>query len=903
MRQPKRKSDESGVALLLAIFTLLLLTALGMALLGAADLETNIAANYRDKQVAHYAALSGLQEARDRLIPSRCVTAIGTACNDTIALDTRSATIPSTTNASVLYIINPANGETVAPWDPTNKYFDSELCHEHILGLTSVAGACPASTSSVPTGNNWYAVYNDNQTSAGGYHPVAGGALPKALPYKWVRVTVKTDNMTPALVQSPATGSLVCWNGVHQVPTTIGGQYDSACKAVQGIQLLYSGTLCGLTCTFPTLQGMNYSNTPTVTISGGGGSGATATAHVTITPTGQVSTITIDNRGSGYTSAPTVTLTGGGYTTPATAVATVGTGYPIQLNSGITPRTTNACYSSATPSVAIVGGGGTGATAQEQVTGGNNPSLTCISGWTLSIASGTCNESGTVTIADTSSGHGQAGSGLTGTITLNSTRNGIVSSSISNPGNGYDPGHAPTTFSGISGCTLSGTYTYGYEITDVALDTAGTGYLSAPTVTIAGPTSPAGGQPPLKTAALKTTGSNGIGEIATITVTNPGSGYATAPTVAFTGGGGTGAAATAVIGTTGKIDSVTLTNAGSGYTSNPTVTITDSTGTGAGNVVQAVPSYATSLGRVYLLTAMAVTPAGSKTMNQMEVATPVQHPLSMPGALTIDSPNPTINAGNSNNYFISGFDQNSCGQTTTAAKVSVGVIDSPNAPTNPTAVACVSSQLDGTQVDGCSATTSNPDHYVGSGASTPDVENVYNSLGDLSTPAGCDELATAIAAQATYTYGADPPCSSQTHCSIHLGTYPNDCPTTVVNGNLNLGPVTGCGVLLVTGNLTMSGNYHWDGPVFVIGSGGEFSGTGGGNGVIQGSLFVAKDKDSSGNLLASLGTPTISFDISGGGGNGLYYDHCKSDNMLSAIHLSFPPSNQPLKILSIRNVF
>lgn len=72
--------------------------------------------------------------------------------------------------------------------------------------------------------------------------------------------------------------------------------------------------------------------------------------------------------------------------------------------------------------------------------------------------------------------------------------------------------------------------------------------------------------------------------VTTVTVTNQGAGYATAPTVAFTGGGGTGAAATAVLGTganTGKVVSVTVTNPGTGYTSAPTVAFSGGGGTGA----------------------------------------------------------------------------------------------------------------------------------------------------------------------------------------------------------------------------------------------------------------------------------------------------------------------------------
>ena len=70
------------------------------------------------------------------------------------------------------------------------------------------------------------------------------------------------------------------------------------------------------------------------------------------------------------------------------------------------------------------------------------------------------------------------------------------------------------------------------------------------------------------------------GALAAIELTNGGSGYTTAPTVALSGGGGTGAAATAIIAG-GKVVGFKITNAGSGYTSTPTVDLTGGAGTGA----------------------------------------------------------------------------------------------------------------------------------------------------------------------------------------------------------------------------------------------------------------------------------------------------------------------------------
>ena len=69
--------------------------------------------------------------------------------------------------------------------------------------------------------------------------------------------------------------------------------------------------------------------------------------------------------------------------------------------------------------------------------------------------------------------------------------------------------------------------------------------------------------------------STGIGSV---TITNAGSGYSSAPTVAFTGGSGTGAAGTAVVGK--AVATIAVGAGGTGYTS-ATVTITGGGGTGA----------------------------------------------------------------------------------------------------------------------------------------------------------------------------------------------------------------------------------------------------------------------------------------------------------------------------------
>ncbi|PWU21212.1 MAG: hypothetical protein C5B50_02175 [Verrucomicrobia bacterium] len=72
------------------------------------------------------------------------------------------------------------------------------------------------------------------------------------------------------------------------------------------------------------------------------------------------------------------------------------------------------------------------------------------------------------------------------------------------------------------------------------------------------------------------------GQVTSFVVTNAGSGYTSAPTVTVSGGGGNGAAATASINTTTHVvSSVNIINPGNGYTSLPTVTISGGGGSGA----------------------------------------------------------------------------------------------------------------------------------------------------------------------------------------------------------------------------------------------------------------------------------------------------------------------------------
>ncbi len=73
---------------------------------------------------------------------------------------------------------------------------------------------------------------------------------------------------------------------------------------------------------------------------------------------------------------------------------------------------------------------------------------------------------------------------------------------------------------------------------------------------------------------------NPIFTVGSAIVTSGGSGFTSAPLVSITGGGGTGATATASV-LNGMVTGVTITNPGSGYTSPPTISFSGGGGTGA----------------------------------------------------------------------------------------------------------------------------------------------------------------------------------------------------------------------------------------------------------------------------------------------------------------------------------
>jgi hypothetical protein len=314
--------------------------------------------------------------------------------------------------------------------------------------------------------------------------------------------------------------------------------------------------------------GSGYTSTPNVTFTdpvGGSGSGATATAVIS----GPVASLSITNHGSGYSSAPTVSITGGG---GSGASATAALGFSVVTPLSVT--NVGAGYTSR-PTATLTGApaGGTNAAATNGNTTGVLLSLKSIvrsaggSGYTTAP---------TVTVSAPTTCVINGSTCVRATATASISGGAVTGFTVMNPGAGYTA--RPTvmiTGGGGNNAAANNTNTTGtfLEVSTIVLSNSGAGYTTAPAVIITA--APAGGTNATATSALAATGG-----VYALTLTG-GAGYSSDPTITISspGPGGTLARATATIN--GSIIAVNLTGGGSGYTAAPTVGFTGGSGSGA----------------------------------------------------------------------------------------------------------------------------------------------------------------------------------------------------------------------------------------------------------------------------------------------------------------------------------
>ncbi len=157
-----QSGSERGVALVIALFTLMLISVVATALILMAGAETAMKGNYKSAMHAFYDAKAGLEEGRGRLF-ARNPNSIASCL-----LPGGGAMMPLN---QVCYILNPSTGEVVNPQDPTNPYADTEYQTEW--------------GTAIPTG----AAYNTVMSNS----PIASANIAGPL-YKWVRITPRTES-------------------------------------------------------------------------------------------------------------------------------------------------------------------------------------------------------------------------------------------------------------------------------------------------------------------------------------------------------------------------------------------------------------------------------------------------------------------------------------------------------------------------------------------------------------------------------------------------------------------------------------------------------------------------------------------------------------------------------------
>ncbi len=259
--------------------------------------------------------------------------------------------------------------------------------------------------------------------------------------------------------------------------------------------------------------------------------------------------------------------------------------------------------------------------------------------------------------------------------------------------------------------------------------------------------------------------------------------------------------------------------------------------------------YPSSSGWVYVLTALSVTPGGSRRMLQVEVGQDTFQ-FNAPAALTLDGPGDTFSTGPSSKFGVNGNDSNTvCGGSVGPNVPSVGVPDD----ADKTATI--------TQIDNAvNGNTSKEGNYQSGSNTTPDVQNVYTGLpSTMQTKTSLTDLMSTIKADVTQPVINGPATDSSFTSPGTLG-YPQ---IIYVNGDLTLsGNFTGFGILVVTGTFTAKGSNTWNGLIFVVGAGNFIDK---GTSTFNGAVVVANTTGTG----TTLGAPNV--DVSGGGNGGVNY--------------------------------
>ena len=249
----KNCRNQKGVALLLSILALLLLSAIAVSMMYMSTTETSVSANFKNEETQYFSARAGIEEVRDRMIPGVAPYSLnGLAAgpnppcpgSPNCYLPTA---LPTANNGQVVYLLqngvttdNVTNflSQTSCPAGQPGCMVDDELCHDYTIGGMAQSAQPNVRCAALPGGNGgtWYSIPGSgigpnvpapglaagspglsvapNWANAGSQNP---------LNWKWARITLKATNSTPYCVDGTVgvacageAPTQVCWDGVSE---------------------------------------------------------------------------------------------------------------------------------------------------------------------------------------------------------------------------------------------------------------------------------------------------------------------------------------------------------------------------------------------------------------------------------------------------------------------------------------------------------------------------------------------------------------------------------------------------------------------------------------------------------------------------------------------------------------